>query len=60
MAGRNPAGFQDEGLRYRDIAVITPDVEPYEPYLRASLTDLDIPFFIDRPRPLSAPSSWWY
>ena len=43
---------QDNGLRYRDIAVIAPDLDPYEPYLRASLADLEIPFFIDRPRSL--------
>lgn len=44
---------QDQGLRYREVAVICPDLDPYEHYLRASLGDLEIPFFIDRPRSLS-------
>jgi ATP-dependent helicase/nuclease subunit B len=43
---------RDGGLRYRDIAIITPDLEAYEHYLRASLADLHIPFFIDRTEPL--------
>lgn len=34
-------------LRYRDIAVITPDVEQYEHYVRAVFDDYSIPFFID-------------
>jgi len=43
---------QDKGLRYRDIAVICPDLDQYQHYLRAYLADLEIPFFIDSPRPL--------
>jgi ATP-dependent helicase/nuclease subunit B len=39
-------------LRYRDIAVITPEIETYQHYIRAYFEDYQIPFFIDRLRPL--------
>ncbi|MBN1492054.1 MAG: exodeoxyribonuclease V subunit gamma, partial [Phycisphaerae bacterium] len=37
-------------LRYRDIAVIVRDLEPYHDLLSAALTAQGIPFFIDRRR----------
>jgi ATP-dependent helicase/nuclease subunit B len=38
-------------LRYRDIAVIVRDLEPYHDLLSADLTAAGIPFFIDRRQP---------
>ena len=40
-------------LRYRDIAVILRDVEPYHDLLSAALSARAIPFFLDRRRPMS-------
>lgn len=42
------------GYRYRDIAVIVSEMPSYQHYLEAALSDYDIPFFIDRPRSLTA------
>jgi len=39
---------REKKLRYRDIAVIAPDVGTYEHYIRACFEDYEIPFFIDR------------
>jgi len=39
-------------FRYRDIAVITPEVERYEHYARAVFEDYRIPFFIDKRKSL--------
>jgi len=41
------------GYRYRDIAVVTPDVAAYRHYIEASFSDCDIPFFLDAPRRLA-------
>jgi ATP-dependent helicase/nuclease subunit B len=38
-------------MRYRDIAVIVRDLEPYHDLLTGALTARGIPFFIDRRRP---------
>ena len=38
----------DGNCRYRDIAVITSNVEHYQHYITAYFDDYDIPFFIDR------------
>jgi ATP-dependent helicase/nuclease subunit B len=40
-------------LRYRDVAVILRDLEPYHDLLSAALSERRIPFFIDRRRPTS-------
>ncbi|OWZ82836.1 helicase-exonuclease AddAB subunit AddB [Natranaerobius trueperi] len=37
-----------EEIRYRDVAVITRDLESYEPVIKAIFSDYNIPFFIDR------------
>ncbi len=42
----------DQGLRYRDIAVIASDLGRYEHYIQAYFSDYDLPFFIDKPSPL--------
>lgn len=44
---RAPGG----GLRYRDLAIIVRDLEPYHDLLSAALTAHGIPFFMDRRRP---------
>ncbi len=41
----------DRPLRYRDIALIVRDLEPYHDLLGVALSDRNIPFFIDRRRP---------
>ncbi|MCH7814203.1 MAG: PD-(D/E)XK nuclease family protein, partial [Planctomycetes bacterium] len=38
-------------LRYRDIALIVRDLDPYADLLSAALAERNIPFFIDRRRP---------
>jgi len=40
---------RDPGLRYRDIAVVVPDLATYQAYVEASFGDAGIPFFLDRP-----------
>jgi len=42
-----------EKLRYRDIAVITPDLDAYEHYIKAAFNDYNIPFFLDKRKKLS-------
>jgi ATP-dependent helicase/nuclease subunit B len=44
---------KEKGWRYRDIAVIAPDLNRYEHYIRAYFDDYRIPFFIDKRRPLN-------
>lgn len=42
----------NDPLRYRDIAIIVRDLSPYHDLISANLQRCDIPFFIDRPRPM--------
>ncbi len=42
--------IREEGLAYRDIAVITGDLEEYAPYVETEFAQLQIPCFIDRTR----------
>jgi len=44
---------RDKNCRYRDIAVIASDIESYQHYIRAYFDDFDIPFFIDKRKPLN-------
>ncbi|MEJ2701785.1 MAG: exodeoxyribonuclease V subunit gamma [Sedimentisphaerales bacterium] len=44
---------REKDFRYRDIAVIASDIGRYEHYIRAYFDDYDVPFFIDKRRPLS-------
>ncbi|MFC1738039.1 PD-(D/E)XK nuclease family protein [Planctomycetota bacterium] len=39
---------RNNGFRFRDIAVIAPDIERYRHYIKAHFDDYQIPFFIDR------------
>ncbi len=44
---------KEKNLRYRDIAVIAPDLSRYEHYIRAYFDDYRLPFFIDKRKSLS-------
>lgn len=39
---------REAGLEYRNIAVVSGDLESYGPYLRREFEHLDIPFFLDQ------------
>ncbi len=43
---------REEGLRYREISVITRDTDSYEPLLSEIFAQMDIPYFIDAKKPL--------
>jgi len=49
--------IRERGYRYRDIAVIASDIDRYEHYIRAYFDDYGVPFFIDKPKPLSQHSA---
>jgi ATP-dependent helicase/nuclease subunit B len=42
----------EEGIRYRDIAVIASDLGRYEHYIQAYFSDYGLPFFMDKQRAL--------
>ncbi len=42
--------IREEGLAYRDFAVITGDLESYAPYVETEFAQMEIPCFIDRTR----------
>ncbi|MBN2137766.1 MAG: exodeoxyribonuclease V subunit gamma [Sedimentisphaerales bacterium] len=44
---------REKGYRYRDIAVIASDIELYRHYVEAYFTDYNLPFFLDKRRPLN-------
>ncbi|KAA8676551.1 helicase-exonuclease AddAB subunit AddB [Clostridium sp. HV4-5-A1G] len=41
---------RDKGLRFRDIAVVTGDLDGYESLIKAVFNEYDIPYFIDKKR----------
>lgn len=41
---------REEGLAFRDIAVITGDLEGYAPYVESEFAQMEIPCFVDRTR----------
>ncbi len=43
---------REEGLQYRDIAVISGDLESYAPYVEREFRDMHLPCYIDRTRGL--------
>ena len=43
---------RDRGYRWRDMAVITGDPEAYEDLVRTLFEDYEIPYFLDRARPV--------
>ncbi len=44
---------REQGLRYRDIAVIASDLSGYEHLVHAYFTDYNLPFFLDKQQPLT-------
>jgi len=44
---------REKNCRYRDIAVIASDIDQYQHYIRAYFDDYEIPFFIDKRKPLN-------
>ena len=52
IAGRISELVRRHNYRYREIAVIIPDITPYQYYIEALFNDFNIPFFIDKPKPL--------
>lgn len=44
---------KEKNYRYRDIAVIASDIDTYQYYIRACFQDYNIPFFIDKRKPLN-------
>lgn len=52
VAGQILNLVKDGRCRYRDIAVIVSDIDSYQPFVRAYLTDYGIPFFIDNRKSL--------
>ena len=44
---------REKDYRYRDIAVIASDIDSYQHYIRAYFDDYNIPFFIDKRKPLN-------
>ncbi|QGG47599.1 helicase-exonuclease AddAB subunit AddB [Heliorestis convoluta] len=43
---------RDEGYRWREMALFVRDMEPYHDLIAAVFQDFDIPFFLDRKRPV--------
>lgn len=41
---------KDDGLRYRDIAVVVPNMDTYRHYIESAFSQFEIPYFLDRPR----------
>lgn len=44
---------RDEGLRYRDMAVVCGDLDNYEKFIKTIFTEYNIPFFIDKKRDIN-------
>ncbi len=45
--------LHDKEVRYRDIAVIVPDIDTYSSYINTSFSESKIPFFIDQRKSMS-------
>ena len=41
---------KDGRMRYRDIAVVVPDINSYAHYIESAFAQYDLPYFLDRPR----------
>ena len=41
---------KNSSYRYRDIAVVVPDMDAYQHYIESAFTQYDLPYFLDRPR----------
>ena len=54
IAGRIQRLVREQNLRYRDIAVIVPDINLYAHYLAGAFEAYRIPYFLDRPQNLQS------
>lgn len=45
---------QEDGVRYRDISVMLPDVNAFQPVLERVFEEYSIPYYVDRRYPLSS------
>jgi len=54
VAGQIHKLVKEDGLKFKDIAVIVSDMSVYQHYIEASFSDYDISHFIDRTRSLAA------
>ena len=52
FAARETAALIREGVRPEEIAVVTGDMERYEPYLRRAFLTMGVPFFLDQKKSL--------
>lgn len=52
VAGRILRLIRDEGYRYKDIAIITGDIEAYRNTITRTLGSHQIPFFVDKSEPI--------
>ncbi|MBE0537582.1 MAG: exodeoxyribonuclease V subunit gamma [Phycisphaerae bacterium] len=53
IAGEIQRLVRRENCRFRDIAVVVSDIASCQHYIEAAFREQSIPFFIDRPRPLT-------
>jgi ATP-dependent helicase/nuclease subunit B len=54
IAGQIRRLVREQKLRYRDIAVIAPDIHLYAHYLAGAFEQYKIPYFLDRPQELQS------
>jgi len=50
VAGQIRALVKDSGCRYREIAVVVPDMDAYQHYIESAFNQYELPYFLDRPR----------
>jgi ATP-dependent helicase/nuclease subunit B len=50
VAGQIRALVKDSGYRYRQIAVVVPDMDAYQHYIESAFNQYELPYFLDRPR----------
>jgi ATP-dependent helicase/nuclease subunit B len=50
VAGQIRALVKDGGGRYREIAVVVPDMDAYQHYIESAFNQYELPYFLDRPR----------
>jgi ATP-dependent helicase/nuclease subunit B len=41
---------KDSGCRYREIAVVVPEMDAYQHYIESAFNQYELPYFLDRPR----------
>ncbi|MEN8127812.1 MAG: PD-(D/E)XK nuclease family protein [Planctomycetota bacterium] len=50
VAGQIRTLVKDNNYRYRDIAVVVPDMDGYQHYIESAFNEYGLPYFLDRPR----------